>query len=273
MPLDQEPRIRNLPRKLWTENKAKLVERYVYYFLQVTHHGTYIDGFAGPQSEQDEAEMWSARLVLELEPRWLRHFYLFELAPEQIRRLRRLKKIHDDERDIRVVPGNVNVQLPKFLAKQPIRDKEATFCLLDQRTFECAWATVEAVARYKPAGVSKIEILYFLPIGWLDRSLSGVGERKLARWWGRPDGHVLDNRSPFDRAQTFCDRFKNHLGYASAKPWPIWERSGGGRIMYYMIHATDHPRAPHLMRAAYVDAVGPMPSPEDVQMSLAGFRP
>src|SRR5436305_974600 len=96
LPANSEPRIRNLPRKLWTDNKAKLIERYVYYFLQVTHHGTYIDGFAGPQSEEDDANPWAARLVLELEPRWLRHFYLFEKAKAQLGRLRRLKKQHDD---------------------------------------------------------------------------------------------------------------------------------------------------------------------------------
>src|SRR5712672_141396 len=33
---------------IWTENKAKLIERYLYYFVMVTKHGAYIDGFAGP---------------------------------------------------------------------------------------------------------------------------------------------------------------------------------------------------------------------------------
>jgi hypothetical protein len=37
-------------RALWTENKALLIERYLYYFVLVTKSGTYIDGFAGPQS-------------------------------------------------------------------------------------------------------------------------------------------------------------------------------------------------------------------------------
>jgi hypothetical protein len=53
-------------RPIWTENKAKLIERYLYYFLMVTKHGTYIDGFAGPQEETGETANWAAKLVLEL---------------------------------------------------------------------------------------------------------------------------------------------------------------------------------------------------------------
>ena len=60
---------------MWTAHKARFIERYLYYFVLVTKHGTYIDGFAGPQ-QPDDAEMWTAKRVLESEPRWLRHFYL-----------------------------------------------------------------------------------------------------------------------------------------------------------------------------------------------------
>lgn len=34
---------------IWTGCKAKLIERYLFYFVQITFHGTYIDAFAGPQ--------------------------------------------------------------------------------------------------------------------------------------------------------------------------------------------------------------------------------
>ena len=54
---------------LWTEHKAKLIARYLYYFVMITKHGTYIDGFAGPQN--DEPDMWAAKLVIESQPRWL----------------------------------------------------------------------------------------------------------------------------------------------------------------------------------------------------------
>jgi hypothetical protein len=46
---------------IWTECKAKLIERYLYFFVQITRHGTYIDGFSGPQ-EPDKHNMWAAKL-------------------------------------------------------------------------------------------------------------------------------------------------------------------------------------------------------------------
>src|SRR5262245_31179325 len=69
---------RGIEKPVWTENKARLIERYLYYFVLVTKHGTYIDGFAGPQYA-NQPEMWAAKLALESEPRWLRHFFLCEI--------------------------------------------------------------------------------------------------------------------------------------------------------------------------------------------------
>ena len=64
-----------LHHRIWTKNKARLVERYLYYFLFITHHGTYIDGFAG-QQDPGKPDSWTAKRVVELEPRWLRHLFL-----------------------------------------------------------------------------------------------------------------------------------------------------------------------------------------------------
>ena len=55
--------------------------------------------------------------------------------------------------------------------------------------------------------------------------------------------------------EAFVDRFKKELGYWSVKPWPIYQREEALSIMYYMIHATDHPVAPSLMSRAYKKAV------------------
>jgi hypothetical protein len=63
-------KLRPLRNPIWTENKVRLIERYLYYFVLITKHGTYIDGFAGPQYE-DRPDAWAARLVLEIEPKWL----------------------------------------------------------------------------------------------------------------------------------------------------------------------------------------------------------
>src|ERR1043166_5951710 len=132
---------------IWTENKAKLIERYIHFFVYVTKHGTYIDGFAGPQCEGRD-DLWAAKLVLEDSPRRIRHFYLFEKSPRKVKQLRALrdaqrpKRKGEPDRDIRIYRGDCNAKILQMLKEHPIKATEATFALLDQRTFECNWATV-----------------------------------------------------------------------------------------------------------------------------------
>lgn len=273
-PLEKQIRIRNLKKPFWTENKAKLIERYIYYFEQITRHGTYIDGFAGPQEEKN-SDMWSAKLVLELRPRWLRHFYLVEKSAQQMKRLGDL--VHrqpprdpkkEPKREIILKRGDVNLVLPKLLDQRPITEAEATFCLLDQRTFECHWNTVRAVSEYKKSGL-KIEIFYFFPIGWLDRALSALRDQKKARaWWGDEGWRQLEGLGSIARGELVAKRFRTDLGYKYANPFPIFERKGGGRIMYFMVHASDHDEAPKLMWRAYHNAVRPVDL--DVQLGFDG---
>src|SRR4030043_241102 len=120
-----------LRHPFWTENKAKLIAKYLYYFVLVTKHGAYIDGFAGPQ-KPGKPGTWAARLVIESEPRWLRRFYLFEKEQSQYEYLEKLKESQppDPKRKIYVYQGDFNSVVHDFLRKKPIGEHEATFCLL-----------------------------------------------------------------------------------------------------------------------------------------------
>src|SRR3990172_11924738 len=82
-----EVRVEQLRYPVWTENKALLIQRYLYYFVLVTKHGTYVDGFAGPQ-EPGKPGLWAARLVLESRPRWLRHLVFVEKNKRKVKLLR-----------------------------------------------------------------------------------------------------------------------------------------------------------------------------------------
>jgi three-Cys-motif partner protein len=144
--------------------------------------------------------------------------------------------------------------LPRLLATSMIADKTATFCLLDQRTFECEWQTLVTLSRHRSG--HKIELFYFLASGWLDRSMSGVKDMSiLQRWWGRSDFEKLKGMSGHDRMLLFCDRMKSELGYKHAHGWQIFSREVGGKVMYHMIHATDHDEGPKLMNRAYLNAL------------------
>jgi len=263
---DREPQLKQLPYPIWTENKANLIAKYIFLFELITKHGTYIDGFAGPQ-QPDRPEMWAAKLVLEIEPKWLRHFYLFEKTKAGCDLLRFLKasQTATKEREIEVFCGDFNANVDSILSSRRIGEKEATFCLLDQRTFECHWSTVKKLASYKTAKSNKFELFYFLAGWWYRRAVTAVKRDSILRnWWGRTDWADLREKKLLVVKDEMVARFKSELGYASAKAWPILDRAG--RDMYFMIHATDYLDAPALMERAYIEAV--QPAERAVQQNL-----
>ena len=260
---------------VWTDNKARFIMRYLRYFVMITKHGTYIDGFAGPQ-EECETESWAAKLVLNSEPRRLRHFHLCDKNKAQITWLEGLKKEQPSRdakgrklyRDINIHSGDFNSTVNKILSTGQISEKEATFCLIDQRTFECQWKTVETLAHYKKTG-NKIELFYFLANGWLERAVHNqLDKAVLERWWGREDWTDIGKMTRENRCDVLVKRFKADLKYKSVRAWPIYERKGGGSVMYYMIHATDHPEAPKLMSRAYRKCVSPLEPLEQLKFEL-----
>jgi three-Cys-motif partner protein len=182
----------------------------------VTKHGAYIDGFAGPQYDSKD-DAWAAKLVLESKPALLRNFWLCETKKKGIVKLEALKAAQPKirSRTIEIVPGDFNANVSALLAGSNIDDKTATFCLLDQRTFECEWQTLLTLSKHRAD--YKIELFYFLATGWLDRSMSGIKNKSiLEKWWGRPDYEKLQSMHAHDRMLLFCDRMKSELGYKHA---------------------------------------------------------
>ncbi len=214
--------------------------------------GAYIDGFAAPQSRDHTEEaaatsLCAARLALNNRPLFLRHFWLCDADPSGVAALETIKNTSRQVkgRTVEVMQGDFNVVIDSVLESGVITDTMATFCLLDQRTFECHWATLEKLAWHKQNG-HKIELFYFLGTGWLDRAFGGTKDtQKIERWWGRDDWTRLVNMSGPERADAFAHRFATEPGYEHVRSWPIRKRGPrGGAVMYYMIHCSDHPRAP-----------------------------
>ena len=255
--------------KIWTDSKARLIANYLELFQLVTHHGNYIDGFAAPQDER-KLDAWSAALALGIQPEWFRRFYLFDIDPQGIAQLEELKKKHKD-REIHIYEGDFNQRVAEILRPDVLPLTEAAFCLLDQRTHECEWATVETIADYKRGEKSKVELFYFLAEKWFARSYKSMKDPKsLARveaWWGRDDWREVAGMRGPERLKMMEHRFTSELHYAFATSYAIHERVRGiGRVAYYMIHACDHPAAPRLMSDAYKKTIDPMFIPP--QLSL-----
>ena len=238
--------------RLWTEHKARLISQYLLYFVFITRHGAYIDGFAGPQ-DPAQPESWAAKLVLENKPPWLRKFFLCDKSPKQKKALDELRSSQPLIRDrmIDVKCCDFNIYIDKILTAENISESTATFCLIDQRTFECNWETVEKISRHKSG--MKIEIFYFIPTGWLGRSINELNDPDtiMNSWWGNSNWRDLQGMRGIEVAQSFQRRFLNELKYRYAEAWPIYRQHGSKQIMYYMLHATDHHDAPKLMHRAY----------------------
>ena len=251
-PLEARRRFSVIHSRLWTEHKARLISEYLKYFVYITKHGVYIDGFAGPQYS-DQPDSWAAKLVLDNEPKWLRSFFLCDNQPKQYAALENLRKSQPEakHRFVVVEQADFNSYVDTLLKTADIRETTATFCLLDQRTFECNWCTVKKISEHKMK--TKIEVFYFIPTGWLARSISALKdpESKMLRWWGRNDWRILEGMANTEIAEVFRRRFLDELEYRYADMWPIYESQSGNRIMYYMLHASDHDEASKQMHRAY----------------------
>jgi three-Cys-motif partner protein len=241
---------------VWTEHKANFIQRYLKLFIQITKHGTYIDGFAGPQ-RPSMRNAWSARLVLQITPPRLRHFFLCE---KKAKSFKLLKKCVDEmprqkARSIELFEGDFNDKVDEILKSGYLTEREAVFALLDQRMFECHWRTVEKLAQKKKS--TKIELFYFFGSGWVKRALAGVKKNHhvVESWWGRSDFRNLGDKTPDEITEILLARFQSELNYKHVIQYPIYKRQGNHIVMYKMLHATDHNDAPELMNRAYRQAV------------------
>ncbi|CDN54774.1 Hypothetical protein RG1141_CH24360 [Neorhizobium galegae bv. officinalis bv. officinalis str. HAMBI 1141] len=265
---------RDAEHKVWTENKAQLIARYLRYFVFITKHGAYIDGFAAPK-DPDNPDSWAAKLVVESEPKFLRQFFWCELEVDRAKYLTDLQSQQPPSKPARkyqVLIGDFNQSIDGILSSGIITDKTATFCLVDQYMCECEWATLQKLARHKGPGHNKIEIFYFLGVGWLARGLSGFTRNTdiPEKWWGRKDWTKLQKLGATPLQMAFEDRFKNELGYRNVYSFPIYEHEGqSGKHMFTMIHASDHDEAPRLMQRAYRNVMKPLEPEEQLEMELA----
>jgi hypothetical protein len=75
--------------------------------------------------------------------------------------------------------------------------------------------------------------------------------------------------SCIELAELVRTRFSQELGYKFTAAYPIFDRDHSNRVMYYMIHASDHEEAPALMVRAHAKAVRALPKEKQSQLRLA----
>ncbi|WP_370342495.1 three-Cys-motif partner protein TcmP [Pararhodobacter marinus] len=254
-----------------TNAKSKLIAEYIRLFQQVTRGGLYIDGFAAPQSRSHE-ESWTARRVLEIEPKRLRGFWLCDIEEGGYKQLEKLRAQHHRvprSRRVRALKGDFNDLVKGILKTPTMRRNTAVFALLDQRTAECHWDTVRAIAARE--GRTKIEILYFIGTGWLHRSLTQSKTPKrlleLQKWWGSDEWSSLTQLTQLEMVTRIAARFTDELNYKFVKSYPITQEERGNKVAFHLVHASDHPEAPKLMDRAFLKICKDAPGFDDGRQS------
>ena len=81
----------------------------------------------------------------------------------------------------------------------------------------------------------------------------------MEKWWGDATWKKLIERRGMERGLYLAERFKNEFGYKYAYPFPIFGRKDGGKMMYFMVHASDHLDATPIMFRAYKKSIGGNP--------------
>ena len=244
------PRLEKSGPALWTAEKSALIDEYIHLFLVVTKHGVYVDLFAGPQRVED-TESWSVRRVLERRTVGnpsIRHFAVCDKDPGQAQRLRELGSRHPS---FRVYPRRRERGNPHN--PRGSRDRDEYGVLLSDRPahLRVPLGHRENGRAAQIGGPQNRAVL--LPRARLARSRPEQGEPGEAPGPGGAMETTVSS-SAFDRierANALCRRFRDELKYEHAMPFAIQERGANSRIMYYMIHASDHRRAAELMSQAY----------------------
>lgn len=93
----------------------------------------------------------------------------------------------------------------------------------------------------------------------------------MSRWWGKDGWEDLRGMSKDQTVDAFQRRFIDEFGYKHAHGWPIYDRRGSQKIMYHMVHASDHDEAPNLMSRAYRTATRRAEPPAQFELAFERF--
>ncbi len=168
----------------WTKDKLKILRRYLDAYTTALKEQPfnliYVDAFAGEGSwrpgqeyDKDYGEFRSLRrgspqIALEIQDKAFDRFLLIEQDHQRSVSLRELRSEFPN-RNIEVVNGDANTELPRFCGK--LRDFDRAVVFLDPFATEVAWETVAAIARTK-----KIDCWILFPLMAITRMMPNKSE-------------------------------------------------------------------------------------------------
>ena len=253
----------------WSRIKLDALEDYLNAFTTASSRTRtlYLDLFAGaPQNFErgtGKVILGSGHRALAAEPPFTR-VVLCELQPRTAARLEKtLWEAHPD-RDLVVLAGDCNVEMPKYLLtlKPDLRRYAAVFAMVDQYSAEVSWETLKFLSEWRlnKRGF-KVELWLYFGHGLLPRGLTMAEQPDPAyaakvdamfgtdQWRGLWDARHDD---VIDAAQFRAElvnlmrwRLERELGYRTTVPLEFTNTSG--HPIYTVIFATSNDTGEKIM--------------------------
>ena len=221
----------------WTEQKLAILQKYLGLYTTVlkkqSFNLTYVDAFAGEGSypvDSDEYDEFlemrdgSTRIALETDDRPFDRFLFIDVDSNATNSLREMVREYPG-RQIEVVQGDANIEIPKFCRRMGKYDRAVVF--LDPYATSVFWPTVEEVA-----GSEKIDCWILFPLMAVARMMPNNREpdernaQRLDRIFGGREfwqesyrdalqGSLFDQPRGRERApgsDQIADRYRHRLG-------------------------------------------------------------
>lgn len=273
-----------MPRQwgFWTRGKLDILRDYLDAFTTTTKYKArrrlYLDLFAGGPDNFDrdtgERLEGSAEIALSTTDPPFTAIRLFELNhAEQLEPFLRAKF---PESDLRVYAGDCNETIHGALddlARLGL-DRVPAFAFIDPNGPHYSWSTLEALARFKPASMTKVELWMLLPVDMFVRFLRTDGgevdaahERSVTDMYGTEDwryiyrARLLDKLAPAQARSEYVNlmrwRLQHVLGYRWTHALEVHNEQD--RPIYHLLFATDHEAGNKIMVYLYGRALKEFP--------------
>jgi len=229
-----------MPREVgsWTQDKLKILRQYLPGYLLATTRAReriYVDAFAGPGLNRlrgtrrviDGSPLIGLDACASNETTFDRLFFV-ERDPALAAELCGIVNTRDKTQRANVIVGDVNEELPKLVAKLPLRSP--IFVFVDPDGIEPRWTTVEAIAPWQT------ELLINFPLGMsIKRNLDSA---KVTEYFGTDRWRGLWNLTGPGRTRALLQLYKERLGelgYLYTTQHDRLVKTSGGRHLYYLV--------------------------------------
>lgn len=265
----------------WTRGKLDILRRYLDAFTTAsksTSERIYLDAFAGDPNNKDrltgDTIEGSARIALTIKNPPFTHIRLFEKESKAQKLESSLRKDFPG-RNLKVYGGDCNERLPEALNELKEINRAPTFAFVDPNGKEAKWSTLEALAYFRPARLTKAELFLLFAAPMFTRLLrvDGTPVRSqdieditalfgIENWQeiynARLKGLIEPGQARDEYLNLMRWRLETVLGYKWTHPLKIHNERG--HIIYFMIFATDHKAGDQIMSDLYAKAAAEFPA-------------